>query len=79
VKHGDFCKFASIARSIRQKEHLTAEGFERIVRLAFSMNEQGKQRAQSLNDVLAGSSETVRRAHLLDVMIQSDPYGDIGS
>ena len=79
VKRDDFCKFAWIVRSMRQKEHLTAIGFERIARLAFSMNDQGKQRARSLNDVLTGSSETVRRAHLYDVMIQSDPCGDIGS
>ena len=65
VKKDDFCKFAWIVRSMRQKEHLTTEGFERIARMAFSMNDQGKQRARSLNDVLAGSSETVRRAHPL--------------
>ena len=65
VKNDDFCKFAWIVRSMRQKEHLTTDGFERIARLAFSMNDQGKQRARSLDDVLAGSSETVRRAHQL--------------
>ena len=64
VKNDDFCKFAWIVRSMRQKEHLTTDGFEQIARLAFSMNDQGKQRARSLDDVLAGSSETVRRAHL---------------
>jgi hypothetical protein len=79
VKQDDFTKFARIVRSLRKKEHLTAEGFERLARLAFSMNDQGKQRARSLDDVLAGSSETVRRAHRNDVMIQSDPCGDTGN
>jgi hypothetical protein len=79
VKRDDFCKFARIVRSLQQKEHLTAGGFEQLVRLAFSMNDQGKQRARSLDDILAGSSETVRRAHLNDVMIQSDPCGDTGN
>ena len=44
------------------KEHLTRDGFERAVRLAYGMNAAGKQRARSLETVLAGSSETARQA-----------------
>jgi hypothetical protein len=41
---------------------LTRAGFERLVRLAYCMNGQGKQRARTLQEVLVGSSETVRQA-----------------
>ncbi len=37
-------------------------GFDRIVRLAYAMNHDGKQRARTLEDVLEGSSETARQA-----------------
>ena len=38
VKRKDFEAFAAIVRSMRLKEHLTSEGFERLVRLAYGMN-----------------------------------------
>jgi LAGLIDADG endonuclease len=62
VKQKDFEAFAAIVRSMRMKEHLTSEGFERLVRLAYGMNANGKQRSRSIEQVLAGSSETVREA-----------------
>ncbi len=62
VKKGDFEAFAAIVRAMRRKEHLSPDGFERLVRLAYGMNANGKQRARSLEQVLEGSSETVRRA-----------------
>jgi hypothetical protein len=65
VKNQDFEIFAAIVRSLRNKEHLDADGFERVARLAYGMNAHGKQRARSLEVVLAGSSETVRRASSL--------------
>ena len=58
----DFEAFADIVRRMRRKEHLTPEGFEYLVRRAFSMNKNGKQRARTLEEVLAGSSETARQA-----------------
>ena len=81
VKAADFRLFAEIVRSMRRKEHLTAAGFERAVRLAYAMNAQGKQRSRTLAMVLAGSSETARQAPSLSetVKIQSDPHGDMGS
>jgi hypothetical protein len=83
VKGADFRAFAEIVRSMRRKEHLDPSGFERLVRLAYGMNAEGKQRGRSLDEVLAGSSETARQAHLqplaADVKIQSDLHGDMQS
>ncbi len=62
VKSYDFYVFADIVRSMRSKEHLTEPGFERLVRLAYGMNANGKQRSRSIEQVLAGSSETAREA-----------------
>ena len=52
VKQDDFRAFATVVRALRRKEHFTHNGFERLVRLAYSMNGQGKQRARSLDDIL---------------------------
>ncbi len=62
VKGKEFRRFAEIVRSMRNKEHLTPEGFDRIVRIAYAMNHHGKQRARPIEDILQGSSETVRQA-----------------
>jgi len=81
VKAADFRLFAEIVRSMRRKEHLTADGFDRTARLAYAMNADGKQRSRTLETVLAGSSETVRQAPPMfgAVKIQSDPHGDMRS
>ena len=65
VKGDDFSRFAAIVRALRAKEHLTPSGFEHVVRLAYAMNANGKQRARTIDEVLAGSSETARQATLL--------------
>ena len=62
VKGADFRLFAEVVRSMRRKEHLTDAGFEHAVRLAYAMNADGKQRSRTLEMVLEGSSETIRRA-----------------
>jgi hypothetical protein len=62
VKRGDFEAISLIVRSMRRKEHLSPSGFERLVRIAYGMNANGKQRARTLAQVLAGSSETARGA-----------------
>jgi hypothetical protein len=62
VKAQDFHTFALIVRSMRRKEHLTRAGFEHIVGLAYTMNAHGKQRARSIDEIIAGSSETARWA-----------------
>ena len=45
------------------------------------MNRGGKQRKRTLDEILAGSSETARQAPLLlpAGKIQSDPHGDMRS
>jgi hypothetical protein len=65
VKDDDFAAFALIVRAMRRKEHLDPQGFERLVRLAYGMNAHGKQRSRTLDEVLAGSSETARQAGAL--------------
>jgi hypothetical protein len=62
IKHEDFEKFADIVRSIRTRVHHRPEEFDRIVKLAYSMNARGKQRKRPIEDILLGSSETVREA-----------------
>ena len=86
VKDRDFRLFSDIVRAMRRKEHLTDQGFERIVRMAYRMNANGKQRSRTLGEVLEGSSETVREARrttgrlgLAAMKIQSDPHGDMGN
>jgi LAGLIDADG endonuclease len=79
VKADDFRAFAAIVRGLARKEHLTTTGFERLVRLAYGMNANGKQRKRTLDEVLAGSSETVRQASATRAMRQSDLHGDMQS
>jgi hypothetical protein len=79
VKQRDFELFARIVRAMRRKEHLEPDGFDRLVRLAYSINGVGKQRARTIDGVLGGSSETVRQAPRDAVMRQSDPRGDTRS
>jgi len=62
VKDRELRRFAAIVRSMRKKEHLSPDGFERLVRIAYTMNDHGKQRARSIEEILQGSSETVRQA-----------------
>ena len=62
VKGPNFDRFAEIVRSMRAKEHLVPERFERCVRIAYEMNAQGKQRSRPIDEILQGSSETVRQA-----------------
>ena len=62
-KYKDYLKFKEIIIRMKRKEHLTLDGLKEIVRIACSMNEQGKQRKYSLDFILgqlAESSETIR-------------------
>jgi hypothetical protein len=49
IKAKDFALYASVVRSVRAKEHLAPLGFERVVRLAYAMNANGKQRKRTLD------------------------------
>ena len=64
IKGPDFDLFSSIVRSMRRKEHLRPDGFNRVVTLAYAMNANGKQRSRPIEEVLQGSSETIRQAPL---------------
>ena len=66
IKRDDFEKFADIVRSIRTREHHRPEEFDRLVGLAYSMNARGKQRKRPIEELLLGSSETVREVLLTD-------------
>lgn len=79
VKDQDFRTFAYIVKAMRGKEHLAEAGFERLIRMAYGMNANGKQRSRTLEVVLAGSSETARQAPLAEGKIQSDLHGDMQS
>jgi hypothetical protein len=68
TKREAYQAFRDIVLSMDRKEHLTPLGFERLVRLAYSMNQQGKGRRKSLEEILSTqpklvleSSETLRR------------------
>jgi hypothetical protein len=61
-KRHDYAKFREVLVRLMAKEHLTLDGFQTIVKIAFSMNAQGKQRKYRLEDVLTSSSETARQA-----------------
>jgi len=81
VKRDDFEKFSDIVMSVGSRVHLDLEEFNRIVRLAYSMNTRGKQRKRPIEQSLLGSSETVREVPLNGsaVKIQSGPHGDMRS
>jgi len=80
AKQEDFLKFRDVVVSMSRKEHRTEAGFRRVVEVAYSMNQRGKQRRYELAEILAEPSETARRvpAQLELVKIQSEPHGDMG-
>ena len=61
-KQKDFETFRKIVQRMESDEHLILEGFEDIVRLAFSMNAKGRYRKRKMEEILANpiSSETIR-------------------
>jgi hypothetical protein len=80
-KRHDYAKFRDVIVRMMNKEHHTLEGFQNIVRIAFSMNAQGKQRKYKLEEVLASSSETARQVPRMqgEAKIQSDLGSDAKS
>ncbi len=61
VKRDDFESFAFITEAIRTRAHHRPDVFEAVVRRAYAMNANGKQRKRPIEEIL-GSSETVREA-----------------
>jgi hypothetical protein len=71
TKRESYAKFREIVLAMDRGEHKTYEGFERLVRLAYSMNQQGKGRRRTLEEILATqprsvleSPETLRRTRI---------------
>ena|SRR3989338_3787502 len=62
AKRMDFESFRMIVQMMEVGNHLKTKGFKRIVRLAFSMNANGRYRRRKMTDILGTleSSETVR-------------------
>jgi len=63
TKKNDFLIFEKIIGMMHEKKHLEANGLKEIVQLAFQMNQQGKGRKYTLEQILNSiteSSETTR-------------------
>ena len=52
VKKSDFKKFSEIVEGLENKEHHELESFKKLIKKAFSMNFEGKQRRYKLDEVL---------------------------
>ncbi len=78
VKREDFSKFSEVVWLMRRKAHKTELGLRKVIELAFSMNQRGKQRKYRLEEILTEPSETVRQTPDA-VKIQSEPHGDMRS
>jgi len=64
-KHEEFLRFKEIVNMLANKEHKTTYGFKKIVQIAYSMNQQGKGRKYTMEEIfntLDLSSETTRRS-----------------
>jgi hypothetical protein len=62
-KQQDFEKFEKVVAEMIKGEHLKKEGMAKILKLSFSMNDNGRYRKLKIEDVMSSleSSETVRR------------------
>ncbi len=63
-KKRDFSKFCQIAEIVKKGEHLKDEGIRKILEIRREMNDGGKQRKYSEQEILGGvevSSETIRQ------------------
>jgi hypothetical protein len=54
VRLRDFLLFADIVRSLRKKQQETVDGLIHLVRMAYAMNANGKQRALDVDEVIDG-------------------------
>jgi hypothetical protein len=63
VKKNDFESFKRIVVMMNSELHLTADGFEEIVSIAYSMNANGSRRKINRETILGTlkSSETIRQ------------------
>ena len=67
TKDEDFRKFKRIVLGLEQKEHANIITFTELVKVAFEMNLEGKQRRYKIEEILidlenkSGSSEAIRQ------------------
>jgi hypothetical protein len=86
-KRTTFNAFAEIVSAMSAGEHLTRAGFERLVRLAFTMNGRGQYRKVPLVDVVGSENpQRLYAEHLTctevaedEMKIQSELHGDMQS
>ena len=79
TKRADFERFAQIVEMMEAGKHRDLEGLRLILRMAFTMNQEGTRRRLSVKDILARlePSETVRRILTKsEAKIQSELLGD---
>ncbi len=63
-KYKEFLRFKEVVEMLSRKEYHTTTGFKKIVQTAFEMNQRGKGRKHTLEEIfnsLDQSSETTRR------------------
>ena len=62
AKRKDFESFRTVVEMMMAGGHLTIEGFEKIVRIAFAMNMDGRYRKRKASEIFSvlASSETIR-------------------
>ena len=63
TKNKDFKTFAEIVEALAKHKHGNLKEFRELLKKAFTMNREGKQRRYNLEEVLEslGSSETIRQ------------------
>lgn len=61
AKHEAFALFAHAVRLMEQQVHHDRQGFERVIRIAYEMNQMGKGRKWTLDRIFGASSETARQ------------------
>ena len=57
AKYNDFQKFKEIVSGLENKEHKNLEQFKHLVRKAFEMNFEGKQRRYTIDEILHNLKE----------------------
>jgi hypothetical protein len=62
AKRKDFESFRDIVQMMSSGDHLTLDGFEKITRIAFAMNMNGRYRKRKIEEIFSAlaSSETIR-------------------
>ena len=61
TKYRDYRKFREIIMAMERKEHHSLEGFKRLVTLAHTMNDQGKQRKYSLEYIFTEIDKRIKK------------------